>query len=92
MPTDPQFGAVTSLLFVGNSFTFGRVDPVMSYNTGEVRDLTAPGAGPSFANTTGSNLFEPHHWGGVAGLFKNFADQTGLSFDVALSTRNAATL
>lgn len=30
-----------SVLFVGNSYTFGRVDPVMSYNTAGVRDLTA---------------------------------------------------
>src|SRR5438309_2049342 len=28
------------VLFVGNSFTFGRVDPVMSYNTANVTDLT----------------------------------------------------
>ncbi len=29
-----------SVLFVGNSYTFGRSDPVMSYNTENVRDLT----------------------------------------------------
>src|SRR4029434_177919 len=28
------------VLFVGNSFTFGRVDPVMSYNAAGVTDLT----------------------------------------------------
>jgi VCBS repeat-containing protein len=92
MPSNPQFGSATSLLFVGNSFTFGRVDPVMSYNASEVRDLTAPTAGPSFVSTVGSNAFEPHPWSGVAGLFKNFGDQTGLTLDIALSTRNAATL
>lgn len=34
--------APVSVLFVGNSYTFGRVDPVMSYNTANVRDLTHP--------------------------------------------------
>ncbi len=81
--------APTSILFVGNSFTFGRVDPVMSYNAGEIRDLTAP----MFAtNPTGSNLYEPRPWGGVAGIFKQFTVQAGLDYDVAMSTRNAASL
>lgn len=78
-----------SVLFVGNSYTFGRVDPAMSYNTANVRDLTAPMAA---ANGTGGNTFEPHPWGGVAGIFKQFTVQAGLDYDVALSTRNAASL
>lgn len=81
-----------SILFVGNSFTFGRVDPVMSYNTDHVRDMTAPVPGTSFEDTTGSNVFEPHPWGGVPGVFYEFAEQAGLTLDVALSTRNAASL
>lgn len=81
--------APTSILFVGNSYTFGRVDPVMSYNAANVRDLTAP---MDAANNTGSNPFEPHPWGGVAGIFKQFTVQAGLDYDVALSTRNAASL
>ncbi len=78
-----------SVLFVGNSYTFGRVDPVMRYNSANVRDLTAPMAA---ANGTGSNAFEPHPWGGVAGIFKQFTTQAGLDYQVALSTRNAASL
>jgi hypothetical protein len=81
--------APTSILFVGNSYTFGRVDPVMSYNAANVRDLTAA---MNAANPTGSNPFEPHPWGGVAGIFKQFTVQAGLNYDVALSTRNAASL
>lgn len=87
-----QLDSGGSYLFVGNSFTFGRVDPVMSYNTGNVRDLTAPAQGGTFTNTTGSNPYEPHPWGGVPGIFEAFASQVGLELDVALSTRNAATL
>lgn len=86
--------APVELLFVGNSFTFGRVDPVMSYNAANVNDLTRPGqAGrPSFDNSTGSNVFEPHPWGGVPGIFKALTVQAGLDYNVSLSTRNAASL
>jgi hypothetical protein len=78
-----------SVLFVGNSYTFGRVDPVMSYNAAQVSDLTAS---MWQANPSGSNAFEPHPWGGVAGIFKQFTVQAGLDYQVALSTRNAASL
>jgi VCBS repeat-containing protein len=87
-----QLDSGGSILFVGNSYTFGRVDPVMSYNADNVRDLTAPVPGTSFANTIGSNVYEPHPWGGVPGLFEAFAEQAGLQLDVAISARNAATL
>jgi len=87
------------VLFVGNSATFGRADPVMSYNTydavtnpGGVHDLTSPAMGGTFTNATGANLYEPHPWGGVPGLVDKFAEQLGLNYDVSLSTRNAATL
>lgn len=81
--------APTSILFVGNSFTFGRIDPVMSYNASNVRDMTAAMAA---TNGTGSRPYEPHPWGGVAGIFKQFTVQAGLDYDVALSARNAASL
>jgi hypothetical protein len=87
-----QLGSGGSILFVGNSYTFGRVDPVMSYNTDNVRDLTAPSNGGTFTNTSGSNPYEPHPWGGVPGIFEAFASQVGLELDVAISARNAATL
>ena len=77
------------ILFVGNSYTFGRVDPVMSYNAANVHDLTAS---MYAANSTGANLFEPHPWGGVAGIFKQFTVQAGLDYDVSMSARNAASL
>lgn len=82
----------TKILFVGNSFTFGRVDPVMSYNAANVHDLTAPVPGSSFANPNGSNTYEPHPWSGVAGIFQRFTTQAGLDYDVSLSARNAASL
>lgn len=81
--------APVKVLFVGNSYTFGRVDPVMSYNAANVHDLTYA---MWQANATGSNAFEPHPWGGVPGIFKQFTVQMGLDYDVSLSTRNAASL
>jgi hypothetical protein len=81
--------APTEILFVGNSYTFGRVDPVMSYNAANVHDMTA-----DFykANPAGANPWEPHPWGGIAGIFKQFTVQKGLDYDVSISTRNAASL
>jgi hypothetical protein len=49
-----------SVLFVGNSYTFGRVDPVLTYNAANVTDLTRPqgplngGRNPALAFTTGA--------------------------------------
>ncbi len=81
--------APIEILFVGDSYTFGRVDPVMSYNAANVHDLTA---GFNAVNPTGTNAFEPHPWGGVPGVFKEFTVEAGLDYDVSISARNAASL
>ena len=89
------FAAPQSILFVGNSYTFGRLDPVMSYNTANVDDLTRPRPDlpdPNFTATTGTNPWEPHPWGGVPGIVKRLADEAGVELDVAISARNAASL
>ena len=116
----PLMAAPVSILFVGNSYTFGRLDPVLTYNAANVRDLTKPqgpavvgstASTPKFSDVTGTNSYplglnnpagvqgnsySPHSptngWGGVAGIFKQLTVQAGLDYDVALSTRNAATL
>jgi len=87
------------VLFVGNSYTYGRVDPVLSYNAAAVHDLTArfnavnpAGTRSHPAGTPGSGSFEPHPWGGVPGIFKKMTDQAGLNYDVSLSARNATSL
>ena len=87
--------APLSILFVGNSYTFARVDPAMSYNAANVDDLTRPRPDlpdPNFTETAGTRAWEPHPWGGVPGIFKQLTVQAGLDYDVSLSTRNAATL
>jgi hypothetical protein len=83
------------ILFVGNSYTFARVDPAMSYNAANVDDMTRPRPDlpdPNFTDTAGTRAWEPHPWGGVPGIFKQFAVQAGLDIEVSLSTRNAASL
>jgi hypothetical protein len=91
----PALAEPTSILFVGNSYTFGRVDPVMSYNAANVDDLTRPRPdlpGAPFTSTAGTRAWEPHPWGGVPGIFKQLTVQAGLDFDVSISARNAASL
>ena len=57
-----------SVLFIGNSFTFGAGSPVRFYRSNTVTDLNNEGIG------------------GVPALFKSFAQQAGLDFDVYLET------
>ena len=85
----PAHADPVRILFVGNSYTFGRIDPVMSYNAANVHDLTAPFYA---VNQSGTNPWEPHPWGGVPGIFKKFTDEAGLVYDVSISARNAASL
>jgi hypothetical protein len=83
------------ILFVGNSYTFARLDPAMSYNAAQVDDMTRPRPDlpdPNFTDITGTRAWEPHPWGGVPGIFKQMANQAGVDVEVSLSTRNAASL
>ena len=57
-----------TILFVGNSFTYGELSPVKSYKANTVTDLNRSGIG------------------GVPALFKAFAVQAGLDYDVSLET------
>ena len=57
-----------TILFVGNSFTYGELSPVRTYKANTVTDLNRSGIG------------------GVPALFKAFAIQAGLDYDVSLET------
>jgi hypothetical protein len=63
-----------SILFVGNSFTFGAMSDVMTYRKDSVMDLNGDGMG------------------GVPALFKRFADEAGLRYEVSLETAAGQTL
>jgi len=78
----------TKILFVGNSFTYTR-PPALQYNAAAVEDMNYANF---LANPDGSDPALPQPWGGVAGLFKAFADQAGLNWQVHHSLRGGATL
>src|SRR5206468_10592675 len=63
-----------SILFVGNSFTFGAMSDVMTYRKDSVSDLNGDGMG------------------GVPALFRRFADEAGLHYEVSLETAAGQTL
>jgi hypothetical protein len=63
-----------SILFVGNSFTFGANSPVREWRPDSVTDLNREGIG------------------GVPALFKRFAAESGLRYDVSLETSPGRTL
>ncbi|MEZ5490730.1 MAG: PEP-CTERM sorting domain-containing protein [Gammaproteobacteria bacterium] len=66
--------AQTSVLFIGNSFTYGFGSAARFYRADSVTDLNNEGIG------------------GVPALFKSFADQAGLDYDVYLETRSGSGL
>lgn len=66
--------AAESVLFIGNSFTFGAGSAVRFYRNDTVTDLNHEGVG------------------GVPALFKSFADQAGLDYEVTLETRGGTGL
>jgi hypothetical protein len=66
--------ASTSILFIGNSFTYGWGSPVRFYRAKTVTDLNDEGIG------------------GVPALFRVFALQADLDYDVSLETRSGSGL
>lgn len=62
-----------TILFVGNSFTFGALSAAQDYRAGEVHDLNPPDS-------------DGHTVGGVPAIFKEFTKQAGLDYDVSLET------
>lgn len=69
--TSSAIGA-ESVLFIGNSFTFGFGSAARFYRADTVTDLNNEGIG------------------GVPALFKSFADQAGLDYEVSLETRGGS--
>ena len=62
-----------TILFIGNSFTFGEFSPAKHYQTGTVTDLNGP-------DQTGRTL------GGMPAIFKQFTVEAGLDYTVSLET------
>ena len=102
------FASSIHILFVGNSFTNGRYDPVRLYNASNVHDLNCltiatcsaaelpptpfPPPIPMLPLPTTNTLSEYGPYGGIPGIFKQFTVEAGLDYDVSLDTISAATL
>jgi hypothetical protein len=80
----------TRILFVGNSFTHGRFDPVRTYNSANVTDENygLPSTSPRYE----SQADESGPWGGIPGIFKKFTDEAGLNYEVHIEAISSKTL
>lgn len=81
---------VKTILFVGNSFFHGKYQPVLAYNAAHVIDENygLPATDPRCETTTG----EPVVWGGIPGIFQQFTEEAGLSYEVHFEEINARPL
>ncbi|PJJ59281.1 DUF4886 domain-containing protein [Hymenobacter chitinivorans] len=68
-----------TILFVGNSFFHGRYNPVFSYNAAAI---TIERVGKQKIGD----------WGGIPAIFKKFADEAGLAYEVHLQCINGESL
>ena len=93
-----------TILFVGNSFTHGKYNPVRTYESGfgttsaNVHDdncLTASTCSSAEALVTpaptqGTNEYGP--FGGIPGIFLKLTQEAGLNYDVSVNAVSSATL
>ena len=94
----------TTILFVGNSFTHGKYDPVRTYNSGfgttsanahDDNCLTAATCSSAEAVVSpppaqGTNEYGP--FGGIPGIFLTLTREAGLNYDVSINAVSSATL
>ena len=73
LPLCISLAQARTILFVGNSFTYGANSAAHYYKSDTVTDLNGPGA-------NGKTV------GGVPAIFKTFAQETGLDYTVSLET------
>ncbi|MBN9589817.1 MAG: hypothetical protein BGN85_04285 [Alphaproteobacteria bacterium 64-11] len=69
----PAMAHARTILFIGNSFTYGANSPAHFYKSDTVHDLNGPGP-------NGKTV------GGVPAIFKAFTKEAGLDYDVSLET------
>jgi hypothetical protein len=80
----------TVILFIGNSFFHGAFEPVLTYNAAAITDENFK------PNRTGQRRRQYEHeqgpWGGIPGIFKKLADESGLHYEVHLEAISGQTL
>lgn len=101
LPAAAVRAAPIDILFVGNSFTHGKYDPVRTYmsgfgtGTGNVHDvncLTAATCSAAETTAPAQGVFESGPFGGIPGIFLALTQQAGLNYNVSINAVSAATL
>lgn len=92
----PATSSVKRILFVGNSFTHGRYQPVRKFNSGG-HSTSSGGASlviDENAGATGARAEdnETGPFGGIPGIFAEFASESGLNHEVHIEAISSATL
>ncbi len=85
---NPADSWVPSVLFVGNSFTYGAFQPVRGYNAAAITD-------ENFGlprNNPRAEAVEPGPFGGIPGIYQKLADEAGLPCEVHIEAVSAQTL
>jgi len=83
------------ILFVGDSFTHGRYAPVRQYNSGGSANATSGSTlvfDENFGQTGARQELENGPWGGIPGIFAEFAYESGLNYDVHIEAISATSL
>ncbi|WP_367866494.1 hypothetical protein [Pedobacter sp. WC2423] len=83
------------ILFVGDSFTHGRYAPVRQYNSGGLANQTSGSTlvfDENFGQTGARQELEAGPWGGIPGIFAEFAYESGLNYDVHIEAISATSL
>ncbi|ALK34668.1 hypothetical protein bpln_2g24640 [Burkholderia plantarii] len=87
--------AVQHILFVGDSFTHGRYQPVRGYRAGGAAGSTAASAlvvDENFGQTGARQELEAGPWGGIPGIFAALAAEAGLQYDVHIEAISQTSL
>ncbi|MCY0389855.1 hypothetical protein OVY01_22195 [Robbsia sp. Bb-Pol-6] len=95
--TAPQTATPTlqRILFVGDSFTHGRYTPVRTYNSGGTLDPVTGSAlvyDENYGQTGARAELETGPWGGIPGIFAEFALEEGLDYDVHIEAISETSL
>jgi hypothetical protein len=96
-PAAPHVSALQHILFVGDSFTHGRYTPVRGYNSGGQQSATTGSSlvfDENFGRTDArqESAAESGPWGGIPGIFAEFAVESGLNYDVHIEAISETSL
>lgn len=94
-PNTPANSSLQRILFVGDSFTHGRYAPVRSYNSGGANGITSGSSlvfDENFGQTGARKELEAGPYGGIPGIFAEFAAEAGLNYDVHIEAISETSL